>query len=133
MVRKVITDKDFSKTADCNCILAMLLKNCEPEHFIYSSWYFQCILKEPCSPHDWKVSSVVPEFKNVGKRSVAKNYHPLSLRSVVSKPSENNSLVHFHDSYTLSSNFQNGLRSSYSTAGLLTDPVELLRYLTVWD
>ena len=31
----------------------------------------------------WKVSSVVPVFKNVGKKSTAKNYHPVSLLSVV--------------------------------------------------
>ena len=28
---------------------------------------------------------MVPVFRNVGKRSTAKNYHPVSLRSVVSK------------------------------------------------
>ena len=33
----------------------------------------------------WKVSSVVSVFKNVGERSAAKNYHPVSLLSVVSK------------------------------------------------
>ena len=32
-----------------------------------------------------KVSSVVPVFKNIGKRSTAKNYRPVSLLSVVSK------------------------------------------------
>ena len=31
------------------------------------------------------VSSVVPVFKNVGGRSAAKNYYPVSLLSVVSK------------------------------------------------
>ena len=33
----------------------------------------------------WKVSSVVPVSKNVGERSTAKNYHPVSLPTVVSK------------------------------------------------
>ena len=42
-------------------------------------------LKESCFPACWKVSSVVPVFKNVGERSAAKNYHPVSLLSVVSK------------------------------------------------
>ena len=41
-------------------------------------------LKESCFPDCWKVSSVVPVFKNVGEGSTAKNYHPLSLLSVVS-------------------------------------------------
>ena len=35
---------------------------------------------------------MVPVFKNVGQRSTAKNYHPVSLLSVVSKVFEN--LVH---------------------------------------
>ena len=32
-----------------------------------------------------KESSVVPIFKNVGERSTAKNYHPASVLSMVSK------------------------------------------------
>ena len=42
-------------------------------------------LKESCFPGCWKVSSVVPVFKNVRERSTAKNYHPVSLLSVVTK------------------------------------------------
>ena len=44
----------------------------------------------------WKVSSVVTVFKNVGERSTAKNYCPVSLLSVVSKVFEklvNNGIV----------------------------------------
>ena len=37
----------------------------------------------------WKVSSVFPLFTNVGKRSTAKNYLPVSLLSVVSEVLEN--------------------------------------------
>ena len=36
-------------------------------------------------PDCWKISSVVPVFNNVGERSTAKNYRPVSLLSVVSK------------------------------------------------
>ena len=42
-------------------------------------------LKEFYFPDCWKASSVVPVFKNVRERSTAKNYHPVSLLSVVSK------------------------------------------------
>ena len=42
-------------------------------------------LKESCFPDSWKFSSVVSVFKNVGERSTAKNCHPVSLHSVVSK------------------------------------------------
>ena len=43
-----------------------------------------------------KVSSAVPVFKNVGKKSTAKNYRPVSVLSVVSKVFEklvNNMIV----------------------------------------
>ena len=53
-------------------------------------------LKESCFPGSWKVSSVVSVFKNVEERSTAKNYHPVSLLSVVSKVFEklvNNGIV----------------------------------------
>ena len=65
---------------------------------------------------------MVPVFKNVGERSTAKNYHPVSLRSVVSKVFEkfvNNRIVG-HLEKCLFSDFQYGFRSSRSTADLLT-------------
>ena len=42
-------------------------------------------LKESCFPDCWKVSLVVPVFKNVGERSTAENYSPVSLLSEVNK------------------------------------------------
>ena len=57
-------------------------------------------LKESCVPDCWKVSSVVPVYKNVEERSAAKNYRPVSLLSVVSKVFEklvNNRIVHHLD------------------------------------
>ena len=66
---------------------------------------------------------MVPVFKNVGSRSTAKNYHPLSLLSVVSKVFEklkNNRIVDHLEKCGLFSDFQYGFRSSRSTADLLT-------------
>ena len=57
---------------------------------------FNKCLKESCFPDYWKVSSVVPVVKNVGERSTAKNYRPVSRLSVVSKVCEklvNNRIV----------------------------------------
>ena len=54
-------------------------------------------LKEFCFPDCWKVSLVVPIYKNIGERSTAKNYRPVSLLSVVNKIFEklvNNRIVH---------------------------------------
>ena len=80
-------------------------------------------LKESCFPECWKVSSLVPVFKNAGERSTGKNYHPVSLLSVVSKVFEkllNNRIVDLLEKCGLCSDFQYGFRSSRSTADLLT-------------
>ena len=61
-------------------------------------------------------------FKNVGEKSKAKNYRPVSLLSVVSKVFEklvNNRIVDHLEKCGLFSDFQYGFRSSRSTADLL--------------
>ena len=66
---------------------------------------------------------MVPVFKNVGERSTAKSYCPVSLLSVVSKVFEkrvNNRIVNHLEKCGLFSDFQYGFRSSRSTADLLT-------------
>ena len=85
MVKKVITNLDSSKVSGRDCIPVVVLKNCEPELSYILAKLFNKYLKESCFPDCWKVSLVVPVFKNVGERSTAKNYHPVSLLSVVSK------------------------------------------------
>ena len=85
MVKKVIINHDLSKTSGPDCIPVVVLKNCEPElSYILAELFNKC-LKESCFPDCWKVLLVVPVFKNVGERSIAKNYHTVSLLSVVSK------------------------------------------------
>ena len=87
---------DLSKKSVPDCIPVVFLKNCEPKlSYILAELFNKC-LKESCFPDCWKVSSVVPVFKNVGERSTAKNYHPVSLLFVVSKVFEklvNNRIV----------------------------------------
>ena len=85
MVKKVITNLDSSKASSPDCIPVVVLKNCEPELSYILAKLFNTCLKESCFPDCWNVSSVIPVFKNVGERSTAKNYHPVSLLSVVSK------------------------------------------------
>ena len=66
---------------------------------------------------------MVPIFKNVGERSTAKSYHPVSLLSVVRKVFEelvSNRLVDHPEKFGPFSDFQYGFRSSRSTANLLT-------------
>ena len=101
----------------------MILKNSEPDlSYILAKLINKC-LKESCFPDCWKVSSVVPVFKNVGERSTAKNYCPVSLLSVASKAFEklvNNRIVDHLEKCDLFSDFQYGFRSSRSTVYLLT-------------
>ena len=66
---------------------------------------------------------MIPIFKNIGKRSIARNYHPVSLLSVISKVFEifvNNRIVDHLEKYDLFSDFHYGFRSSQSTADFLT-------------
>ena len=121
MVKKVIMNLDSSKVSGSDCIPVVVLKNCDPElSYILTKLFNKC-LNESCFPDCWKVSLVVPVFKNVGERSSAKNYHPVSLCSVVSKVFEkliNNRIVDHLEKCGLFSYFQYGFRSSRSTADL---------------
>ena len=114
MVKLVVINLDLSKASSPNCILIVIPKNCGPElSYILTELFTKC-LKKPCFP-DWKVSSVVPVFKNVGERSTAKNYHPVSLLSVVSKVFEkllNNRIVDHLEKCGLFTDFQYGFMSS---------------------
>ena len=105
------------------CIPVMDIKKCEPELSYIIAKLFNICLKESCLAYCWKVSSVFPVFKNVEERSTAKNYHPVSLLSVVSKIFEklvNNRLVDHLEKCSLFSDFQYGFRSSRSTEDLVT-------------
>ena len=123
MVRKFVMNLDLSKASGSNCIPVVFLKNYEPKLSYILAELFKKCLKESCFPDFWKISSVVPVFKNVGERSTAKNYSPVSLLSVVSKVFEklgNNSIVGHLEKCGLFSDFQYGFRFSRSTAALLT-------------
>ena len=66
---------------------------------------------------------MIPVFKYVGERSTAKNYHPVSHLSVVSKIFEklvHNRNVDHLEKCGLFSDFQYGFRSSRSTADPLS-------------
>ena len=69
MVKKVITNLDSSKASGPDCIPVLVLKNCEPELSYILAKLFNNCLKESCFPDCWKVSSVVPVFKNVEEGS----------------------------------------------------------------
>ena len=65
MVKNIIVKLDLSKTSDPDCIPLVVLKNCELElSYILPELFNKC-LKESCFTDCWKVSVVVPVFKNV--------------------------------------------------------------------
>ena len=58
---------DLSKASAPDCIPVGVLKNCEPElSYILAELFNKC-LKESCFRDCWKVSPVIPVFKNVGE------------------------------------------------------------------
>ena len=117
MFKKVIINLDLSKTSGPDCVPVAVQKNCEPELSYIPAELFNECLKESCFAGCWKISSVVPVYKNVGERSTAKNYHPVSLFSVVNKVFEklvNNKIVVFLEKCGLFSGFQYDFRYSHS-------------------
>ena len=118
MVKKVITNLDLSQVLCPDGIPVVVLKNCEHElSYILAELFNKC-LKESCFPDCWEVSSIVPVFKNVGERSAAKNYCPVSVLAVVHKvfvKLVKNRIVDHLEKYGLFSDFQFGFKSSRST------------------
>ena len=123
MVKKVIMNLDLSNASGPDCVPVVVLKKCEAElSYILAELFNKC-LKESCFPDYWKVSLVVPAFKNVWEGSTVKIYGPVSLLSVVSKVFEKlvkNRVVDHPEKCGLLSDFQYGFRSCQSTADLLT-------------
>ena len=114
MVKKIIMKLNSSKASAPDCILVVVLKNYEPELSYILAELFNMFLKESCFSDCWKVSLVVPVFKNVRERSTGKNYCPISVLSVVSKIFEKiiNRIVDHFEKCGLFSDFQYGLRPS---------------------
>ena len=104
-------------------ILILGLGNTDTDNWILLAELFNMCLKESCFPDCWNVLLVVPVFKNVGERSTAKNYRPVSLQSVVSKVLQklvNNRIVDHLEKCSIFCDFQYGFRPSRSTTDLLT-------------
>ena len=114
MVKKVMTNFDSSTASGPDCILVVVLKNCESELSYILVELFNICLKESYFPDYWKVSSLLPLFTNVVERSTAKNCCSVSLLSVVSKVFEklvSNKIVEHLEKCGFFPNFQYGFRS----------------------
>ena len=122
MVKKIITNFDLLKASGLNYIPVGVLKNRQSEHSYiladssmcgWKSLVFQTVGRS----HWWP-----PVFKNVGERSIAKGYHPISLLSVVIKVLKlvSDKIVDHLEKCGLFSDVQCGFWFSQSTADLLT-------------
>ena len=104
---------DVSKTSGPDCILVVVLKQCEPGlSYILAELFNKCLNKS-CFPDCWKVSSVIPVFKNFWEESTANNFCPVGLLSMVSKVFEkplNNRIVDHLEKCGLFSDFQYDFR-----------------------
>ena len=67
MVKKVIINPDSSKASGPNCIAVVVLEKCEPALSYTLAELCNKCLKEPCFPDCWKVSSVIPVLRMLGK------------------------------------------------------------------
>ena len=95
IVKKIIMKLDLSKASGPDYIPVVVLKNCEPKLSYILAELFNKYLREFCFPDCWKVSSVVPVFKNVGEWSTAKSYHlPSVVRKVFEKLVNNRIVNH---------------------------------------
>ena len=83
-VKKVKTKFDLSKAFSLGCIPVVVLKCWIELSYVLAEHFNKC-RKEYCFPDCWKVSSVVPVFKNVGERSMA-NIGTLTLPSLLKLP-----------------------------------------------
>ena len=72
MVKKVIMNLDLFKASGLDFIPVVVLKNCEPKFSYTLAELFSMRLKEFCFQDCWKVSLVIPVFKNVGEKSKLK-------------------------------------------------------------
>ena len=85
-VKKVIMNLNLSKASGRDCIPVVVLKDCGSELSYILAKLFNKYLKESCFPDYWKVSSVVPVFRMLGKGLQLKTTVLfVSLLSVVSK------------------------------------------------
>ena len=84
-VVKVLENLDLLKVFGHDCIPVVFLKTCGPKFSYILAELFIIHQKESCLLDFQKVLSMVPVFKNVRERSVAKNYCCVSFLSLVSR------------------------------------------------
>ena len=119
MVKKVITNLDSSNSSDPDCILVVILKNCEPElSYILAELFKMCLVFQIVGRfYLWSLY-----LRMLGKGLLPETSTLFSLFSVVSEVFEklvNMRIIDHLQNFGLFSDFQYGFRSYWSTADLL--------------
>ena len=84
LVRKVITNLDLPNTFHANCVPVVFCRTESNCLCILAVFFYICLQKSHFSDC-WKISSVDPVYKNVGKWSTGKYCDPLRYLSLISK------------------------------------------------
>jgi len=115
-VAKVLSKLREDKAAGADDLPPRLLLQIKDQISYPLFLLFRKSLDEGIVPKDWKMSNVSPIFKK-GSRSLAENYRPVSLTSVICKLFESiirDTLVHHLEQKLLIANSQHGFRKGRS-------------------
>ena len=123
-VRHMLLHLDVNKAVGPDGIPSIVLKYCAPELAPVLCKLFNKSLSSGVCPSDWKKADVFPVPKK-GDRSIASNYRPISITSVICKVMEsliNEKILSFLESDLINffSDQQYGFRKKRSTGDLLS-------------
>ena len=121
-VQKILSKLDTSKASGPDGIPCQVLKACAEVLAEPITALFRLVFRSGVQPTSWKLARVVPIHKR-SSQSLAKNYRPVSLLSVLSKVFEsivNQQLMNYLERHHILTNDQYGFRRGLGTADLLT-------------
>ena len=93
---------------------------------------FNKCLQESVCPDDWKEANITPLFKKKGKKSMASNYRPVALTSILGKLMESclkDQITRHLDDHNLLRDTQHGFRQGHSVLSNLINHLDTLTKL----
>ena len=122
VVRKHLAQLDTSKATGPDGVPCRVLKECCAELAMPLAKLYTICFQAGVQPDSWKLAHVVPIHKRAS-RSLASNYRPVSLLSVMSKVMEgiiNKQIVNYLETHHVIPDSQYGFRRGRGTADILT-------------
>jgi hypothetical protein len=114
----LLRERSGSKATDLDKISNKIINIAAPLISDSLSYIFNQAIALCIFPHKWKITRVIPLFKN-GKRNLPGNYRPISVLPAISKVMER--ILHTQLSEQLLYEHQYGFRKFHSTASALLD------------